>query len=117
MREIKVRVWDKEKNKMVYWNSGMGDTGFWEIYGVFDYPKMLDTGLKDKNGKEIYGGDILKFFFDSERYDYEVYPVEWNHSCWQLGEIYQPLSDYCDVWDCKIIGNIYENLELLKEAK
>ena len=78
------------------------------------------TGLKDLNGKEVYEGDILLFEYDYEEYgnyitevkfeDYafkvfELFSTEWNH-----------LEDMvCNgVVDGKIIGNIYENPELLE---
>ena len=116
MREIKVRAYNKEKKKMVYWNSGMGDTGFWEIYGVFDYPIMLSTSLKDKNGKEIYEGDIVKW---SDRFygDTDVFVVK------SLQEFFEDKGyregEWGENWEeeLEVIGNIYENPELLKEVE
>ena len=65
------------------------------------------TGLKDKNGKKIFEGDIIKSG------NYKTY-VQWDNGyCGFL-----PLCDFIagvDVETCKIIGNIYENKELLEE--
>lgn len=78
---------------------------------------MQSTGLVDENGKEIFNGDVLK------TYDGELAKVVWNKylGCWEaefLDEIVD-LSEVADVKsnrsDCEVVGNIYENPELLEE--
>ena len=85
-------------------------------YTNLDYSKLMQSiGLKDKNGKLIYEGDIVKIFHVSGtmqgKYFFDV--VEWNDlRCRFDTEKYGIINDD-DVYE--VIGNIYENPELLKE--
>uniref|UniRef100_A0A6M3LPJ6 Putative YopX protein n=1 Tax=viral metagenome TaxID=1070528 RepID=A0A6M3LPJ6_9ZZZZ len=71
--------------------------------------KQLYTGLQDKNGKEIYEGDICKHTSGQV----EVNSVEYYVGEWHLEPHDLYLSDECG--EVEVIGNIYENPELLKE--
>lgn len=123
-REIKFRVWDefvpKDLSEAVY-NKPTGMMINWDyvkessylldgIKGIF--PIMQYTGLKDKKGKEIYEGDILRqeeTFPESS--DAEVVFFEGAFRVKDLGGDIQELL--CDVYkDSVIIGNIYENPNL-----
>ena len=73
---------------------------------------MQFTGLKDKNGKEIYEGDLLKL--DNLLMTIEWIP-EWSRFMGVVDEIRCPLEE-ASLLKCEIIGNIYENPELLKES-
>ena len=75
---------------------------------------MQSTGLKDKNGKEIFEGDVVKMAKDvySEPTYYEV--VRHRGGAYRL----ESKQHGCELWlrhtDCEIVGNVYENPELLE---
>ena len=75
------------------------------------------TGLTDKNGRKIFEGDILGGFLDEEYPEHEtVVVVEWHENMWvtRQGEYLPDLLELDDS-DCfEVIGNIYDNPELLE---
>lgn len=73
-----------------------------------DLKIMQCTGLKDKNGKEIYEGDIL---FASFREEYPKVVFENGSFRAECDEYSLKLEDFADVFE--VVGNIYENPELL----
>lgn len=132
MREIKFRAWLKEKNKLVYpeWIAFFKDFAEFkakEVYGYTVYRpncKNVDimqcTGLKDKNGKEIYEGDIVKVphFLHDERIKINGVVKYVNNRA----EFVIDLEDIEETFYCcnqkdriEVVGNIYENPELLEE--
>lgn len=78
---------------------------------------MQSTGLRDKNGKEIFEGDIVKMSKDvySEPTYYEV--VRHRGGAYRL----ESKQHGCELWlrhtDCEIAGNVYENQELLEDKE
>lgn len=106
MREIKFRAWDGEEGKMLsqdsLWSLSICfDHGFYNIIKSNRYKVMQYTSLKDKNGKEAYVDDIVK-----DEYG-QIFVVEWD---------YPLLVRLQEVW-FEIIGNIYENPEMLGEEE
>jgi len=118
-REIKFRAWDKNRKLMVsdenlsrlnqVWETEKFKTPIGEGVNLgISLELMQYTGLKDKNGKEIYEGDILE-----DKYD-NVGAVEFSHArfSWPHGVDWGEIEVEWD--EIEVIGNIYENPELLK---
>lgn len=82
------------------WASQLGSIEGWN-----DIVIMQATGLKDKNGKEIYEGDIVR----SETYEIGRAVVEWDYSHWQPFQYFMSLVEE----DFEVIGNKFENPDLL----
>ena len=71
------------------------------------------TGLTDKNGTKIFEGDILKLRYS--RYSYKVYFEDYRYyieDCW--GTSITPKQEAINHFECEVIGNIYDNPELLE---
>lgn len=121
-RPIKFRAWDGERMLRMNQQYGREDqkqicddswTRFWEALYRLQEDKTITlmqfTGLTDKNGKEIYEGDILK-----QPYIWEPnLVVEWQDELGDAGATYGCGWPIADGKYAEIIGNIYENPELL----
>ena len=110
MSEIKFRAWLNERGRMVYFNLFEPDGEYIikeEVSVREDDPVMQYTGLKDKNGKEIYEGDMLGWTYYCETKKItEQSIVKWNnkHAYFDFGDDTRPT--FCER---EVIGNIYEN--------
>jgi uncharacterized phage protein (TIGR01671 family) len=84
-----------------------------------DYPIMQYTGLTDKNGKEIYEGDIIQWTSSNVFSLGEIRKVQINYveaQYWGQGRnlgVY--LAELLANEKCEVIGNVFENPELLQE--
>lgn len=134
-RSIKFRAWDKEAKEYYYdaeytydfqcSSRGCNAESFGE---ALEYPERYEveqyTGLKDKNGKEIYEGDIMAqtLIDDPFTKKYPIYVVRWDGEflSWALKDVSgddgndTDLHFFIEEWKkCEVIGNIHENSELL----
>ena len=148
----KFRAWLKEENEMIIVDTmnwfddefeSIGD-GITFLRGAEKIELMQSTGLCDKNGKEIFEGDILKFNDEWDDYGYEGYvegsidginyvEIKAETTYFTFGKTRIPESSLTDLvenehysfeelmneksYEFEIIGNIYENPELLEVDK
>jgi uncharacterized phage protein (TIGR01671 family) len=133
-RIIKFRAWDKDMNEMVFVSGIQFDP-----HSPYARPNIIDqhndlrnldelelmqfTGLKDKNGKEIFDGDIIIGNPQSDVITERKFIIGWMNSCWCLihtesKEVLCSISAYyieaVEKW-ATVISNIYENPELIKQ--
>ncbi len=110
MREIKFRSWDKTDKKMTTTEFIMDSNGGRPAKNVEEWGRvfvlMQYTGLKDKNGKEVYEGDIVMYKHEDDTVLFHA--VTWlNAGEFSLEELWAGGVDW------HIVGSIYENPELL----
>ena len=91
-----------------------------DYYSLDDIELMQYTGIKDKNGKEIYEGDILRYSFPYDRRLRHISPVSYldTQASFGIKDIYGneiPLYRITANNYFEVVGNIYENPELLEE--
>lgn len=129
MREIKFRGWDKENKVMAYniqaiydamclekfkvsaedwWRTNFPVCCFGSLLGEDNIAVMQYTGFHDKNGKEIYEGDIVKWFDG-------FWEIKWNLGRWSIcGKLFEYNFSPVNHSEMEVINNIWENPELLK---
>lgn len=112
MRDIKFRAWDGIRMT----TSGIqfsATTGLLTM--IKDMPLMQYTGLLDKNGKEIYEGDILSNKDTDGNMVVNWCPISAGFCLDKKGWMFSHyFKEAVDANQCEVIGNIYEDLELLK---
>ena len=153
MKEIKFRAWNKKEKRMFdvlgiswydevifesYADAGVGWYSREITHNISDCILMQYTGLKDKNGKEIYEGDIVKGKAPYSYYNREqIYVVKFGRVEIEAGECenvyeniveameaeiigfyaeseFEEVVSFVESADVEVIGNIYDNPELLE---
>ena len=132
----KFRAWDKHEQKMftndelIIWNGNVYANDSKKLtcnnlkgWSIDDEYLMQSTGLVDKNGKEIFEGDVVQFEDCSEASDFlyiNTGIIEWCQGGFHVTNrdsvLMEDLLDG-DSLDVTIIGNIYENPELLEDKE
>ncbi|MEK4968586.1 YopX family protein [Cytobacillus sp. FSL R7-0696] len=112
MREIKFRAWDKSRKEKEYINNmyWFEENGVDDINNNVFLDFMQYTGLKDKNGKEIYEGDILAYKgLDGRNLNLVV---KWSErdATFLFGGV---RTDYAITGE--VVGDIYENPDLINQ--
>jgi len=135
MREYKFRAWDKENKVMEDWESLLEQPAH-HLFTRDDLLLMQFTGLKDKNGKEIYEADILRIVTEDGKEIEAVcefgvarrtmgsgWEVDIPSFYFRRGDglksfpIVKNWAGKHDLEIIEVIGNIWENGDLLKESK
>ena len=126
MENYKIRAWDKKEKRMcsvvAIWFS-LGSIILES--GIFVYERKLDevelmqsTGLKDKNGTEIYEGDIVEFKYPYDKRIKTTGVIVWNDNIACFGISMKETTEQYELYRITaenyltVMGNIYQNPEL-----
>lgn len=124
MKEYKFRAWDSLAEKMYSWTELLNQN----LKNIFTIPEqcgyhlMQYTGLTDKNGKEIYEGDIVKFRFKDDRKEFPdlIGYIEYQTTFTAFRIMSNQGSFKIDITEIKfieVIGNVYDNKNLLEKGE
>ncbi len=127
MKEIKFKCYDIKRGEVIFFNleSCNKESVAWYENQIKDNPVVQFTGLKDRNGSEIYDGDIIKSTFNSRvgLTETDIYTVQYDrvNPCFVMKSTTKDFEyeyDFVqvDLRVNEVIGNIYENKQLLKET-
>lgn len=118
-REIKFRVWDKELNIWIN-NIGMKQNNVLTNGTEIRFHVMQFTGLQDKNGKDIYEGDLLEGVSNNpfSLGEKSIYEIAWGVDSYYIKRTLfsiQELRNYCNN-NIEVVGNIYEHPHLINKT-
>lgn len=114
--EIKFRAWSESRNRMIFWGKLIEMNLSNILSGISGMKIMQYTGLHDKNKKDIYDGDIIKYKDKTDngiglvRFHEARYEVVWIDKSYLRKDLYF----WAKKREIEIIGNIYENPELIE---
>lgn len=119
-REIKFRVWNDIKGKFIsplLMDTSNANLYYYDMAGCGGVIQQY-TGLTDKNGVEIYEGDVIRFYDEEDGRLYNLYCKYTLENAWfSFLESFENDYDgyyWMEVMDkCEVIGNIHENPELM----
>lgn len=123
MRQIKFRAWDKKEAEWLFGYDTLGGfslIGEIVLLGELNSVKlqhwnhielMQYTGLLDKNDNEIYEGDIVQRKAKTTGTLLTLGEVKWIYNGWWISNVYREMLNNNEL---EVIGNIYENHELLE---
>ena len=130
MRKLKFRAWDKLEKRFIYPDKGYQGHYVLDLNGRFqnlqngsggdEYVVQQFTGYYDKNGKEIYEGDIIRSYseeFINENYEGEVVFLD---AAFHVNTFQIDVKTYAGLWsgdDIEVIGNIFETSERLNNER
>ena len=113
-REIKFRAWEKEEKKMILPKNVTDNINIFARGCLSSNIELMQyTGIKDKNGTEIYEGDILELYDEEDffKVEYQAEDVRFlltsNSICVSF--------EYYSQGEIEVVGNIYENSKLLQK--
>ena len=130
MREYKFRAWDETEKHMYNWGNLINQNlkNIFTITEQCGYILMQYTGLHNQNGKEIYEGDIIEFSYDMFVGNFDTFVAK-GKVVFEEGAFYVEVFENerttkdetyllysINLDTIEVIGNIYENKELLNET-